>query len=143
MRRSVKVLLGLLAVAVLLICGVLLFTLPRWWIRVGSADAKGQGEAVSVVSIYRSTSADVLFLLPDGDCYVFSSVKNEITIPSCGSQIHNFGIVAFSNESPIPGVPSSDRVKVETDMNNIVITKDVIELTTLSGFRIQAKRDSF
>jgi hypothetical protein len=123
----------------------ILFTLPHWWIRVGFAEAKGPGEVESEASVYRSTSGDVLFLVPDDsfvDCYVFTPATSEITIPSCGSQIHSFGVVVFSNESPIPGVQSSNKIKVETDMN-ILINENEIAFTTLSGSRIKAKRDSF
>lgn len=130
---------------IVLLIGAIYFTLPHWLIRVGFAEANGPGEVVSKVSIYKSTSGDILFLASDDsftDCYVFSSATNAITIPSCGSTIHNFGIVAFSNESPISGVLSSNRIKVETDMN-VVITESQIEFTTLSGHRIMARRDSF
>jgi hypothetical protein len=51
-------------------------------------------------------------------------------------------MVAFSNESPIPGVLSSDKVKVETDMN-VVISDSLIEFTTLSGYRVSAKRNGY
>jgi len=145
MRRSLNILLGLSAFVLLLIGGAVFFTLPHWLIRLGYGEAKGPDEMVSDVSIYRSTSGDVLFLIPDGssfDCYVFSLQTNKITIPSCGSQIHNFGVIALSNESPISGVLSSDRVKVESDMD-IVISDDRIEFTTLSSRRVLAKRDSF
>ena len=144
MRRSIKILLGLSVFVVLIVGGTIFFTLPHWLIRVGHAEAKGPGEAISEVSIYRSTSGDILFLIPGSsfeDCYVFHSTTSEITIPSCSSQIHSFGIVAFSNESPIPGVLSSNRVKVETDMD-VVISEEVIEFTTLSGLRIRVERDS-
>lgn len=145
MQRWVKVLLGISAFIVILLGGVVLFTLPHWWIRVGIAEAKGPGNLESKASIYRSTGGDVLFTVADHsvvDCYVFSPVTNEIIIPSCPSQVHSFGIIAFSNESPIPGVLSSNKIKVETDMN-IVINDNKIEFTTLSGKRIRAKRDSF
>lgn len=145
MRSTVRILLGLSFFVAVLVGGAILFTLPHWWIRVGSAEAKGPGEIESEASIYKSTSGDVLFLVSGDsyvDCYVFSPATNEITIPSCGSQVHSFGIVAFSNESPIPGVLSSDKIKVETDMN-IVINDNEIGFTTLSGRRVRAKRDSF
>lgn len=145
MQRSVKVLLGLLTLFIALAGGAILFTLPHWWIRVGVAETKGPGEVKVNASVYRSTSGDVLFLIREDswvDCYVFSPATNEITIPSCSSQVHSFGLVAFSNESPIPGVRSSDKIKVETDMN-VIINDRVVEFTTLSGHRISARRDSF
>ena len=143
MRRSLKILLALSAFFVVVIGGAIAFTLPHWWIRVGFAESRGLGEAESPASVYRSTSGDILFLVPDNDssvdCYVFYSATTEISIPSCSSQIHSFGIIAFSNESPIPGVLSSNKVKVETDMD-LVVNDDAIEFTTLSGRRIKAKR---
>ena len=145
MRRSVKILLVLSVFVVLVVAGAILFTLPHWLIRVGYGKAQGQGEAVYEVSVFRSTSGDILFLIPGDsfeDCYVFDSTSNELTIPSCPSQIRSFGMVAFSNESPIPGVLSSDKVKVETDMN-VVISDSSIEFTTLSGYRVSAKRNGY
>ena len=145
MRRSVNVLLALSALVILLVGGALLFTLPHWLIRVGQGLAKGPDGTVSVVFIHRSTSGDVLFTSEDGsfsECYVLNFATNEIAIPSCGSVIHDFGIIAFSNESPISGVLASDRIKVERDLN-VVINDKVIEFDTLSGYRILARRDGY
>ena len=146
MRRSVKVLLSLSALAIVIVGGGIFFTLPHWWVRVGFAEVRGPAEAHLRSSTYRSTSGDILFLVPDDvpseDCYVFSPARNEITIPSCPSQVYSFGIIAFSIDSPIPGVLSSNKLKVETDMN-VVINNEVIEFTTLSGRRVRSNRDSF
>ncbi|MEO5858509.1 MAG: hypothetical protein ABIR33_06120 [Pyrinomonadaceae bacterium] len=142
MRRPVKILLTLAGLGFGLLIGAIYLTLPHWLVRVGFAEARGPGEAVSKVSIYKSTSGDIVFLTPEADCYVFATARNQISIPSCPSQLYSFGIVAFSIDSPIPGVSSSNRVKVETDMH-VLINDEAVEFTTLSGRRVRATRESF
>lgn len=133
-------------IASILIGGVVLYTLPHLLIRTGYAEARDSSGKFSKVSIYRATSGDAVFYIEDSDesevCYVVNIPAKRLSIPSCSSQVTRFGILAFSNESPIPGVESTDRIKVEKDLE-VVINEEAIEFNDLSGRRIIARRPSF
>lgn len=116
--------------------GLIIWTLPHWWYRIGTAEPG--------VAIYKSWSGDILFVVRYDslqDQYIFYPSTKQIGIPS-GNQLHVSPVLVFTNEAPVPVVLSSDRIKVETDMN-IVIDDKQIEFTTLNGVRISAQRNGF
>ena len=116
--------------------GLLFWTLPQWWIRIGTAEPG--------VAMYKSWSGEVLFVVYYDslwDHYIFNPSTKEIGIPSAG-QLHVCPILVFSNEAPVPVVFSSNKIKVETDMN-IVINDKQVEFTTLHGTRVKAERNCF
>jgi len=116
--------------------GLVIWTLPQWWIRIGTAEPG--------VAMYKSWSGDVLFVVyydSIQDQYIFYPSTKEIGIPS-GSQLHISPVLVLSNEAPVPVVFSSNKIKVESDMNIIADDKR-IEFTTFNGTRIKAERNWF
>jgi hypothetical protein len=131
-----KRLLLVLVVSAVYSVALVIWTLPQWWIRVGTVEPG--------VAVYKSVSGDVLFILyydSVRDHYIFYPSTKEIGIPS-GTQLHVSPVIVFNNEAPVPVVLSSNRIKVETDMN-IVVDDKHIEFTTHQGVRIKAERNWF
>ena len=94
--------------------------------------------------MYKSWSGNILFVINNDslqDQYIFYPSTNEIGIPS-GRQLHISPLLVFSNEAPVPVVLSSDKIKVETDMN-IVVDDKRLEFTSLNGVRVIAERRWF
>ena len=131
-----KILLWVLVVSAVLSVGLVIWTLPQWWVRIGTAEPG--------VAVYKSWSGDVLFVAFYDSLrapYIFYPSTKEIGVPS-GNQLHVSPVLVFSNEAPVPVVLSSNRIKVETDMD-IVVDDKQIEFTTFQGVRIKAERNWF
>ena len=129
-------LLLVVVVAAIFAVGLIIWTLPHWWIRIGTAEPG--------VAMYKSWSGDVLFVVyydSVQDQYIFYPSTKEIGIPSA-SQLHGSPALVLSNEAPVPVVFSSNKIKVETDMN-IVVDDRRIEFTTFYGTRIKTERNGF
>lgn len=116
--------------------GLIIWTLPQWWYRIGTAEPGA--------AMYKSWSGEVLFVYTNDslqDQYIFYPSSNEIGIPS-GGQLHVSPVLVFSNEAPVPVVLFSNKIKVETDMD-IVVDDSRLEFTTRRGVRIKVDRSSF
>ena len=133
LRRRLLIVVGVSAVCAV---GLIIWTLPHWWVRIGTAEPG--------VATYKSWSGDVLFVVRQDSLreqYIFYPATKEIGIPS-GNQLHVTPVIVFTNEAPVPVVFSSDKIKVETDMN-IVVDDKRIAFTTFRGVRIIAQRNGF
>src|SRR5512139_133418 len=142
MSNRMKILVAFLVLAGTIAIAVVFATLPHWWILVGSAVAKNGSGVIKDYSIYKSSSGDMVFWRSSDsliDCYIFYAELSDIAIPNGGQFNNQLGFIAFTNEAPFPGVLSSNRVKLETDMK-VVVNNEMVEFTTLSGNRIRAKR---
>ncbi|NOT46240.1 MAG: hypothetical protein HOP17_00625 [Acidobacteria bacterium] len=144
MSHSVKALLAIVALIAILAVSFVAYTFPHWWFRVGTAEARSASGFVYQVPIYKSTTGDVLFYIREDslvDEYIFYPSTRLIGIPSLG-QLQVFSFFAYSNDVPVPVVLSTNKVKVETDMN-IVVDDKQIEFTTFHNLRIKADRNNF
>lgn len=111
----------------------------RLWRAVGSAKVIYNGQRLDASKVYRSSNGDILLRLisPDeNSAYIFYPEKKLIGIPNAGQFIY-LSMYAFSIDQSPPVVMSNDRIKIERDMNLIIIDNDVFEFTSLNGGRVR------
>ena len=116
--------------------GIIIWTLPHWWYRIGTAEPG--------VAVYKSWSGDVLFVVTHDSLqeqYLFYPTTKEIGVAP-GGGLYFTPVVVFSNEARVPIVWSSDKIKVET-VTNIVVDDYRVEFTCLHGARVRAARNRF
>jgi hypothetical protein len=125
-----------------------LFTLRRWWLRVGNAEAYVGSGRIGIVTVYKSTDGNLLFHIQEDsveDHYIFYPSDGKVGIPNRGQFILFPPItpfVVFSKDVQPAVVFSDDRIKVATDMN-IVVSGDHLEFDTSYGRRIRADLSSY
>jgi hypothetical protein len=129
---------------VILVVGFAIYAYPRLWLRAGTAEARSHRGTVYEANIYKSTRGDLLFVIRQDslvDEYIFYPTTGQIGIPSI-SQFQVFSFLAYSWETPVPVVLSTDKIKVEMDMN-IVVDQKYIEFTTLRNLRVKVDTSNF
>jgi len=111
----------------------------RLWRAVGSAKIIYNGQCLDASKVYRSLNGDILLRLispNENSAYIFYPSKKMIGVPNAGQFIY-LPMYAFSIDESPPVIMSNDRVKIESDMNLIIIDDDVFEFTSLNGGRVR------
>ena len=140
MSNTLKITLTITTLAAI---GLGIYIFPHVWIRVGSAEASSPTGNIYQAKVYKSMDGDILFVIEEDsmvDEYIVYP-NGQIGIPSI-SQFLVSPVAAFSTQVPVSAVPFTDKIKVESDMNIIVIGKN-IEFTTFRGLRIKADMNDF
>lgn len=146
MSNFVKRLLAALALIIILVTAGIIYTYPRWWYRIGSAEAMSPSGHVHEVAIYKSTSGDVLFIITEDsliDEYVFYPSTGSIGIPNgIEFKLYFSPVLVYGKETPVPTVLATNRIKIDEDFNFVVDAKH-LEFTTLHRLRLKADRINF
>ncbi len=140
MSKYLKITLAITALAAI---GLGIYIVPYVWIRVGSTEASRPTGNNYQAKVYKSMHGDLLFVIEEDsmvDEYIVYP-DGQIGIPSI-SQFMISPVAAFSTQVPVSAVPSTDKIKAESDMN-IIVTGKTIEFTTFRGLRIKAEMDNF
>jgi hypothetical protein len=144
MSNNVKRLLAAILVVALSVVGVIVFTLPHWWYRVGEGQSRTSYGPLGTVTVYKSTEGNVLLLIREDsliDQYIFYPSSGKIGIPNHGQFVY-FRFVAYSKDVPVPVVFSDDRIKVETDMN-IIVENGILRFRTRTDRQVEANLNFF
>ncbi|MEO7659251.1 MAG: hypothetical protein ABIV48_06520 [Pyrinomonadaceae bacterium] len=144
MSNLLKAFLIAFLVIAMLGVGLVFFTFPHWWCRVGTAVSYTPSEPGGIVMVYKSTDGNLLFWIQEDslkDQYIFYPSTSKIGVPN-GNQFIRLASLVYSKDVPVPVVFSENRVKVETDLN-IIIDADKLEFTTFGGRRIVANLKSY
>ena len=118
MSNLTKAFMILVVLVTISVASFVFFTFPHWLYRVGTSEARSSSGSVGAVTIYKSTNDDYLFFIRNDslvDEYVFYPSTGLIGIPSWGNFTY-LRFLAYAKEIPFPVVMSSNKVKVETDM---------------------------
>jgi hypothetical protein len=138
--RKICLSFGAIFLAGLVLIGV---SFQHWWLRnVGSA-VFVNGDYSDKANVFRNSNGD--FLITEngqgyGGPYIYYSSTKEIGVPNA-NQFVFLGFCAYSKDLPVPVVLSSNRIKIETDMN-IIERNEWIEFTGMDGQRIKLYRSN-
>lgn len=116
-------------------------TLQHWWVESWLSRVFLDGQVSETATVLRNINGELLISTSDadgGELYIYFPSRKLIGMPSQG-QFIIFPFVAYNKELPIPVVLSSDKVKVETDMN-IVEQNEWVAFTSSRGQRISVFR---
>jgi hypothetical protein len=144
MSNSVKAKFAFVVMIAVLVGCVLIYTFPHWWLRAGTAEVRNPAGHVYQANVYRSTQGDLLFVIQEdslADEYIFYPSTGQIGMPSI-DQFYIFSLFAYSKDVPAPVVLSTDKIKVDMDIDLVVDGKH-IEFTTRWGFRVKADTNKF
>ena len=139
MSNPVRALLAVVILILITAVSLVIDTFPHWWLRTGIAEARSPTGHVYQADVYKSTKGDLLFVIKQDsliDEYIFYPTTSQIGIPS-SSQFFVSPLLAYSKDVPAPVVLSTNKIKVEMDMN-IVVDGKRVEFTTLDNLRVRA-----
>ena len=108
------------------------------WVQISSAKVTQNGESLDNGKVYRSSNGDILIsfgINENHSSYIFYPERSLIGIPN-GNQFAYLPMFAFSKDELPPVVLSTNRVKIEHDMN-IIVGNNSVEFTISNGARVQ------
>jgi len=134
-----------LLLAVILIVGTSLIALSfqHWWLKNLASAVFLNEEYSDQATVFRNSNGDFLICTNEEantETYVYFSSIKQIGVPN-GDQFIFLGVLVYNKDLPVPTVLSSDRIKIEQDMN-VVEQNEWFEFTGLSGRRIKVYRSN-
>ncbi|HUR98032.1 MAG TPA: hypothetical protein VMZ26_08220, partial [Pyrinomonadaceae bacterium] len=86
MSNLIKPLIAALVLAVMVSTGFVIYTLPHWWNKLGTAAGTSRDGVIQVFSVYKSRSGEYLFVGDQAnEAYIFYPLGKLVGMPGAGA----------------------------------------------------------